>query len=170
MSAEDIAVESNGVPNDQKNDDSLRRKNSLERYRPGAYFNEEREKHRRRGHFGERKLEVKEKEKENKPNGFKKGHRGGGRGGRGGPRRGGGGGDFSNYRNGGGRHDQDEDDQPAPTLEIQASPPPIGNWADDVSDASPEAVSLYFLEIFVGLLTTRLILLLGPSISFFTFA
>lgn len=42
---------------DYEADGLQKRRNSLERYQPGAYFNEEREKLRRRAHFGERKLE-----------------------------------------------------------------------------------------------------------------
>ena len=37
-------------------ENSGKRRGSLERYRPGAYCNEERERHRRRGHFGENRL------------------------------------------------------------------------------------------------------------------
>ena len=46
---------SNQIENGTENGIEKRR-NSLERYRPGAYFNEEREKLRRRAHFGERRL------------------------------------------------------------------------------------------------------------------
>ena len=59
-----VDFETNGVNNESQNggneDPGLRRRNSIERYRPGAYFNEEREKLRRRAHFGERRLDNKE--------------------------------------------------------------------------------------------------------------
>ena len=68
-----VDFETNGVNNESQNggneDPGLRRRNSIERYRPGAYFNEEREKLRRRAHFGERRLDN----KENKSNGNRKG-------------------------------------------------------------------------------------------------
>merc|ERR1711992_337614 len=70
-----VNLETNGVNyDDAQGEDGFKRRNSLERYRPGAYFNEEREKLRRRAHFGERRLDI------DKANG----HRG--RGGRGGQR------------------------------------------------------------------------------------
>ena len=118
MSAEgDEAQVANG-------DDGFKRRNSLERYRPGAYFNEEREKLRRRAHFGERRLgDAKDGEKptHQKNNGYRRNNRGRGRGG------------YKNtYRNN--TYDDEEDEQ-----EVETSAPPISNWADDFSDASPEA-------------------------------
>jgi len=128
-----VDFETNGVNNESQNggneDPGLRRRNSIERYRPGAYFNEEREKLRRRAHFGERRLDN----KENKSNGNRKGHRG-----RGGGQRGSGGGNFHSYRNGSKRdedYEAEEDQSIDQNHEVEvASPPPIGNWADELSD------------------------------------
>lgn len=118
----------------QNDDEGLKRRNSLERYRPGAFSKEEREKLRQRAHFGERRLN----DKENQSNGGghnKRNFRGRGRGR---SNRG----DFHTYRNGrGDQEENDEVEQPQPVEEVSAPPPPIGNWADDLSDASPEAVS-----------------------------
>merc|ERR1711953_1338436 len=90
MSAEGDNQAANG-------DDGFKRRNSLERYRPGAYFNEEREKLRRRMHFGERRLE------ENNGGGGHHNQRSNGRSrggrGRGGGNRGHGGKNFNYYRN-----------------------------------------------------------------------
>ena len=126
-----VNLETNGVTyDDAQGEDGLKRRNSLERYRPGAYFNEEREKLRRRCGFGERRLDQ---NKENKANGHKRGNRGRGNGGghRGGNRN-----DFHSYRNGTKRNEDDYDDD---SQEVEAPPPPpIGNWADD--PISPEAV------------------------------
>ena len=124
--------------NDQiQSENGLQRKNSLERYRPGAYFNEEREKLRRRAHFGERRLDI------DKANG----HRG--RGGRGGQRgRGRGSNNFNSYRNGTKSREYEEDDADNESEfnhqedDLQASPPPLGNWADQLSDQSPETVRI----------------------------
>jgi len=125
-----VNLETNGVTyDDAQGEDGLKRRNSLERYRPGAYFNEEREKLRRRCGFGERRLDQ---NKENKANGHKRGNRGRGNGGghRGGNRN-----DFHSYRNGTKRNEDDYDDD---SQEVEAPPPPpIGNWADD--PISPEA-------------------------------
>merc|ERR1711971_64476 len=117
-------------------EDGFRRKNSLERYRPGAYFNEEREKLRRRCGFGEKRLDQ-NKENNRSSNGFKKGEhqqqsrgRAGGRGSHRGR-----GQNFNSYRNGTKPAEYDHEDYE----EVEAAPPPpIGNWADELSDASPE--------------------------------
>ena len=143
MSSEAISRPPNGASYDQNasDQDGLPRRNSLERYRPGAYFNEEREKLRRRAHFGERRLEDNNGGGHNqRSNGRSRG-----RGGRGGYR--GGGKNFNSYRNK--THEEDFDDSsnaenaepefiPDP---LQASPPPIGNWADQLE--SPETVNLF---------------------------
>jgi len=131
-----VALETNGVHNDAQQegiDDGLRRRNSIERYRPGAHFNEEREKLRARAHFGERRLEN----KENRTNGHRRGNRGRGSGGQRGGQRGSGG-NFHSYRNGTKREDDFDEDQSQTSFkshEVEAAPPPpIGNWADELSD------------------------------------
>merc|ERR1719220_2145997 len=141
-----VDFETNGVDNESQNggneDPGLRRRNSIERYRPGAYFNEEREKLRRRAHFGERRLE------ENNGGGGHHNQRSNGRNrggrGRGGGNRGHGGKNFNSYRNK--TRDEDFDDSSngenaepefIPAADpLQTSPPPIGNWADQLE--SPE--------------------------------
>ena len=104
----------------------------------GAYFNEEREKLRRRCGFGEKRLDQ-NKENNRSSNGFKKGEhqqqsrgRAGGRGSHRGR-----GQNFNSYRNGTKQAEYDHEDYE----EVEAAPPPpIGNWADELSDASPEHV------------------------------
>jgi len=145
MSSEAINRPPNGASYDQNaasDQDGLPRRNSLERYRPGAYFNEEREKLRRRAHFGERRLE------ENNGGGGHHNQRSNGRNrggrGRGGGNRGHGGKNFNSYRNK--TRDEDFDDSSngenaepefIPAADpLQTSPPPIGNWADQLE--SPE--------------------------------
>jgi len=130
-----------------------KRRNSMERYKPGAYFNEEREKLRRRAHFGERRLENTEQQERGRGRGRR------GRGGRGHHNRGRGG-NFTSYRNGTKNesdNDNDEEEQESrlpespkengdlPKIEF-AYPPTIGNWADEVSDTSPETV-LFEIEL-----------------------
>ena len=149
MSSEAINRPPNGASYDQNaasDQDGLPRRNSLERYRPGAYFNEEREKLRRRMHFGERRLE------ENNGGGGHHNQRSNGRSrggrGRGGGNRGHGGKNFNSYRNK--TRDEDFDDSSngenaepefIPAADpLQTSPPPIGNWADQLE--SPETVNL----------------------------
>ena len=150
MSSEAINRPPNGASYDQNaasDQDGLPRRNSLERYRPGAYFNEEREKLRRRAHFGERRLE------ENNGGGGHHNQRSNGRSrggrGRGGGNRGHGGKNFNSYRNK--TRDEDFDDSSngenaepefIPAADpLQTSPPPIGNWADQLE--SPETVNLF---------------------------
>ena len=150
MSSEAINRPPNGASYDQNaasDQDGLPRRNSLERYRPGAYFNEEREKLRRRMHFGERRLE------ENNGGGGHHNQRSNGRNrggrGRGGGNRGHGGKNFNSYRNK--TRDEDFDDSSngenaepefIPAADpLQTSPPPIGNWADQLE--SPETVNLF---------------------------
>ena len=141
-------AEANSADSASHNENGLQRRNSIERYRPGALFSEdrekqreEREKARQRGHFGEKRLNL----DINKANG----HRGRGRGRGGG--RGRGRNNFNNYRNGNSQfHDDDDtdeenndgnDDDYNQELKLQASPPPLGNWADQLSDISPDTVS-----------------------------
>jgi hypothetical protein len=50
----------------------MNRRGSMELYRPGA-LNEEREKHRRRGHFGESKLQNQQEEQTEENNGSRRG-------------------------------------------------------------------------------------------------
>ena len=72
-------AEASSADSASHNENGLQRRNSIERYRPGALFSEdrekqreEREKARQRGHFGEKRLNL----DINKANG----HRGRGRG------------------------------------------------------------------------------------------
>ena len=136
MSSEATNGQINDWNDQNQGENGLQRKNSLERYRPGAYFNEEREKLRRRAHFGERRLDI------DKANG----HRG--RGGRGGQRGRGRGNNFNSYRNGTKSREYEEDDADNESEfnhqedDLQASPPPLGNWADQLSDQSPETVRM----------------------------
>lgn len=126
MSAEGDTQATNG-------DDGYKKRPDIERYRPGAYFNEEREKLRRRAHFGERRLgdakpDSGEKPAHQKNNGYRRNNRGG--------NRGRGGGQRNQYRN-----NAAEDEDEYENEEIETTAPPIQNWADELSDASPEAVS-----------------------------
>ena len=177
-----MSEEDSWLKHDQDGDDGFRRRNSLERYRPGAYFNEEREKLRRRAHFGERRLTNESEDRGpggqqgQKSNGYRRRGRGGNGAGRGHRRNGGQGGGESHrnggggghhqgdsYRNGGGGHHQGDSyrngaadfnsyrdgtkhdhEEKVDFHEYEAPPPPIGNWADDLSDdgASPDLVSI----------------------------
>ena len=126
------AEEANAANLAAEDGDSLKRRNSLERYKPGAYFNEEREKLRRRAHFGEKRLN----DGSNGPgeNGGGGGRNGGYRGGQQNQRRnnrGGRGGNrrndkaFNSYRNNRASYDDDEDNTRSPP------PPPITTWGED---------------------------------------
>ena len=144
MSSEAINRPPNGASYDQNSSDQdeHRRRKDVEIYRPGAYFNEEREKLRRRAHFGERRLEDNNGGSHNqRSNGRSRGRGRGGGGNRGGK-------NFNSYRNKT-RDDEEFDDSSnaenaepefIPTVDpLQVSPPPIGNWADQLE--SPEMVN-----------------------------
>jgi hypothetical protein len=141
MSTEAVS-ETNGFENGDGSD-GFRRKNSLERYRPGAYFNEEREKLRRRAHFGERRLaDSKESNGSRGGNhGQRRNNRSRGRGGRQGGQEGQEGrpeDQFNTYRNP--NNDNNGVDYHEAEQEVTAAPPPILNWADEEVESSPEAV------------------------------
>ena len=136
MSSEAINGPPNGASYDQNSSDQdeHRRRKDVEIYRPGAYFNEEREKLRRRAHFGERRLEDNNGGSHNQRSNGRSRGRGRGSGNRGGK-------NFNSYRNK--TRDEEEFDDSSnaenaepefiPTVDpLQVSPPPIGNWADEI--------------------------------------